>query len=161
VNVQLQLRVLKDAVVVPVSAVRQSGSGEYVFVLMQDRTVKQRQVVRGQMVGDRVQVVSGLQIGERVITEGADRLRDGARVMLPGDTPAQGGARQRRNAASGPAAPASMPASASAAAAAPAPAASSEERARRMAEVMKLTPEEREERRRQRREARGNATPAQ
>jgi multidrug efflux system membrane fusion protein len=122
VNVQLQLRVLKDAVVVPVSAVRQSGSGEYVFVLMQDRTVKQRQVVRGQMVGDRVQVVSGLQIGERVITEGADRLRDGARVMLPGDTPGQGGggARQRRNAASGPASgPASAPAMGPAAGAPP------------------------------------------
>ncbi|MCC2634833.1 MAG: putative periplasmic linker protein [Ramlibacter sp.] len=102
VNVQLQLRVLKDAVMVPVPAVRQSGSGEYVFVLMPDRTVKQRPVVRGQMVGDRVQVVSGLQVGERVITEGADRLRDGARVTLPGDTPRQGGGggRQRRNAAS-------------------------------------------------------------
>jgi multidrug efflux system membrane fusion protein len=190
VNVQLQLRVIQDAVVVPVSAVRQSGSGEFVFVLMQDRTVKQRQVVRGQMVGDRVQIVSGLQVGERVITEGADRLRDGARVTLPGDTPgAQGGARQRRGAASGAAAPASgpaapasgpaAPASGASAAAAPAQvpraaagpaaasplpaasAASSEQRARRMAEFMKLSPEEREQRRRQRREAAGNATPSQ
>ncbi|MEJ5989984.1 efflux RND transporter periplasmic adaptor subunit [Ramlibacter sp. PS3R-8] len=167
VNVQLQLRVLKNAVVVPVSAVRQSGSGEYVFVLLQDRTVKQRQVVRGQMVADRVQIVSGLQLGERVITEGADRLRDGARVLLPGDTPGQqGGPRQRRNAASGPAAPASA-ASAAAAAAAPAEAvapeqaASSDARARRMAEFMKLSPEEREQRRRLRREASGNAAPGQ
>jgi multidrug efflux system membrane fusion protein len=174
VNVQLQLRVLKNAVVVPVSAVRQSGSGEYVFVLLQDRTVKQRQVVRGQMVADRVQIVSGLQLGERVITEGADRLRDGARVLLPGDTPGQqGGPRQRRNAASGPMAPASAASAAAAVAApaaaatapaaalAPAPAASSEERARRMAEFMKLSPEEREQRRRLRREASGNAAPAQ
>ena len=103
VNVQLQLRVIRNAVMVPVAAVRQSGSGEFVFVLMEDRTVKQRQVVRGQMVGDRVQVVSGLQLGERVITEGADRLREGSRVLLAGDPPGQGGARQRRNAASGPA----------------------------------------------------------
>ncbi len=82
VNVQLQLRVIHDAVVVPVTAVRQSGSGEFVFVLQQDRTVKQRTVVRGQQLGDRVQIVTGLQIGERVITEGADRLRDGSRVIL-------------------------------------------------------------------------------
>ena len=52
------------------------------FVLQDDRTVKQRNVVRGQPVGDRVQVASGLQVGERVITEGAGRLRDGARVAL-------------------------------------------------------------------------------
>ena len=60
VNVQLQLRVLRDAVMVPVAAVRQSGSGEYVFVLQDDRTVKLRPVVRGQPVGDRVQVASCL-----------------------------------------------------------------------------------------------------
>jgi multidrug efflux system membrane fusion protein len=48
VNVQLRIRTLQNAVVVPVSAVRQSGSGEYVFVLQDDRTVKLRPVVRGQ-----------------------------------------------------------------------------------------------------------------
>lgn len=102
VNVQLQLRVIKDAVVVPVAAVRSGGQGDFVFVLMEDRTVKQRPVVKGQMLVDRVQVVSGLKVGERVITEGADRLRDGARVTLPGDTPGQGGPGRRRNAASAP-----------------------------------------------------------
>ncbi|MBK6006377.1 efflux RND transporter periplasmic adaptor subunit [Ramlibacter ginsenosidimutans] len=91
VNVQLQVRTIQNAVVVPVAAVRQSGSGEFVFVLQQDHTVKQRPVVRGQQVDDRVQIVSGLQVGERVITEGADRLRDGARVTLPGESPQGGG----------------------------------------------------------------------
>lgn len=100
VNVQLQLRTIRNAVVVPVAAIRQGAAGDHVFVLMDDRTVKLRPVVRGQPLADRVQVASGLQIGERVITEGADRLRDGARVMLPGDTPpagrAGGGERRRR-----------------------------------------------------------------
>jgi multidrug efflux system membrane fusion protein len=98
VNVQLQLRTIQNAVVVPVSAVRQGGSGDYVFVLQEDRTVKQRPVVRGQPLGDRVQITSGLTIGERVITEGADRLRDGSRVVLPGDAPrgpGEGGRRRR------------------------------------------------------------------
>lgn len=37
-----------------------------------------------------MQIVSGLNHGEKVITEGADRLKDGARVMLPGDKPTSG-----------------------------------------------------------------------
>jgi membrane fusion protein, multidrug efflux system len=115
VNVQLQVRTIQNAVVVPVAAVRQSGSGEFVFVLQQDHTVKQRPVVRGQQVDDRVQIVSGLQLGERVITEGADRLRDGARVMLPGDSPQAGGpggggGRRRNAGAPGGAAPGAQPA---------------------------------------------------
>ena len=108
VNVQLQVRTVKNAVVVPVTAVRQGGNGDYVFVLQDDRTVKLRQVVRGQLLGDRIQVASGLQIGERVVTEGADRLRDGSRVVLPGDTAGgQGWSGRRRGAASGASAPAS------------------------------------------------------
>jgi multidrug efflux system membrane fusion protein len=108
VNVQLQIRTVKDAVVVPVTAVRQGGNGDYVFVLQEDRTVKLRPVVRGQLLGDRIQVASGLQIGERVVTEGADRLRDGSRVVLPGDTAGgQGWSGRRRGAASGASAPAS------------------------------------------------------
>lgn len=110
VNVQLQIRTIRNAVVVPVTAVRQSGSGEYVFVLQDDRTVKLRPVVRGQPLGERVQITSGLQIGERVITEGADRLRDGSRVLLPGDAPRGGPGgegRRRRDGAAGPAGAAS------------------------------------------------------
>lgn len=103
VNVQLQVRVIEDAVVVPVSAVRQGGQGDFVFVLQPDRTVKMRPVVRGEPLVDKVQITSGLKAGERVITEGADRLRDGARVTLAGDAPAAGGAAGgRRRPASAP-----------------------------------------------------------
>lgn len=105
VNVQLQMRTVEGAVVVPVTAVRTGANGDYVFVVRDDRTVTQRSVTRGQATVDKVQVVSGLQVGERVITEGADRLREGARVTLPGDAPGAGmrqGAR-RAPGASGPA----------------------------------------------------------
>ncbi len=106
VNVQLNVRTVKDAVVVPVAAVRHGGTGDYVFVLNDDRTVALRPVTRGQATADKVQIATGLQVGERVITEGADRLRDGSRVVLPGDAPAAGrrgeGAGRRREAASAP-----------------------------------------------------------
>jgi multidrug efflux system membrane fusion protein len=101
VNVRLQLRTVEGAVVVPVSALRTGPSGDYVFVLKQDRTVTIRPVKRGQATIEKVQIASGLAAGERVITEGADRLREGSRVSLPGE--AGGGQRAggRRQGASG------------------------------------------------------------
>ncbi|MEO7392664.1 MAG: efflux RND transporter periplasmic adaptor subunit [Ramlibacter sp.] len=105
VNVQLNVRTLKDAVIVPVSALRHGATGDFVFVLKEDRTVSQRPVKAGVATADKVQIVSGLQLGERVITEGADRLRDGSRVILPGDPGGlrpggggQGGGGRRRGA---------------------------------------------------------------
>ncbi|MEO6017585.1 MAG: efflux RND transporter periplasmic adaptor subunit, partial [Polaromonas sp.] len=101
VNVQLQVRVLENAVVVPVTAVRQGGNGDYVYVLNADRTVSLRTVTRGLATVDKIVISKGLQAGERVITEGADRLKDGARVTLSGDAPrtaasGAGGSGQRR-----------------------------------------------------------------
>ena len=87
VNVQLLVRTLENAVVVPVTAIRQGNNGDYVYVLNKDRTVSLRQVKRGRATVDKVVVTSGLQAGEQVITEGADRLKDGSPVALAGDAP--------------------------------------------------------------------------
>ncbi|MES2886623.1 MAG: efflux RND transporter periplasmic adaptor subunit [Pseudomonadota bacterium] len=146
VNVRVQLRTIKQAVVVPVSALRHSSSGDFVYVLKPaERTVALRPVQRGQATVDKVEVVSGLQAGEQVITEGGDRLKDGARVALPGDNPASapgGGRRGERGprgaAASAPVAPAASGAeapAAEAAASAPADAASRPRGQRRSAET--------------------------
>ncbi|WP_341917550.1 efflux RND transporter periplasmic adaptor subunit [Polaromonas sp. YR568] len=92
VNVQLLVRTIDNAVVVPVTAVRLGSSGDYVYVLnAAERTVSLRPVKRGPATVDKIVIASGLQVGERVITEGADRLKDGARVVLPGDAPGGGG----------------------------------------------------------------------
>lgn len=85
VNVRLQLHTIEGAVTVPVTALRHGGDGDYVYVLnAAERAVSLRSVKRGLMSADKVQIVSGLKAGEQVITEGADRLKDGARVNLPG-----------------------------------------------------------------------------
>jgi len=85
VNLQLELRTIADAVVVPVSAVRNGAAGDFVYVLNDDKTVSQRNVTRGQATPERVVIASGLQAGEQVVTEGADRLKDGATVQLAAD----------------------------------------------------------------------------
>lgn len=93
VNVRLLLRTITGAVVVPVTALRLSGSGDFVYVLNQaERTVSQRPVTRGQATVDKVQIVKGLEAGDVVITEGADRLKDGSAVTLPGAGPPPTGA---------------------------------------------------------------------
>jgi len=91
VNVRLELRTIKDAVVVPVTALRHGSSGDYVYVLQDGQTASLRPVTRGIATVDKVQIVSGLQAGEQVITEGADRLKDGARVTLPSQRPGADG----------------------------------------------------------------------
>jgi multidrug efflux system membrane fusion protein len=98
VNVQLQVRTIDEAVVVPVTALRLGGSGDYVYVLNADRTVSLRTVQRGQATAEKIVITSGLKAGERVITEGADRLKDGASVALPGDAPGAGAGGRRRGA---------------------------------------------------------------
>ncbi len=111
VNIQLLVRTIENAVVVPVAAVRRGTSGDYVYVVNPEgRTVSLRPVQRGQATVEKVVITSGLKAGERVITEGSDRLKDGAPVVLPGDQPrAPGGSNggQRRRPASAPAATAS------------------------------------------------------
>ncbi|WP_394781060.1 efflux RND transporter periplasmic adaptor subunit [Undibacterium sp.] len=94
VNVRLLLRTIKDTIVVPVTALRHSAKGDFVYVLnTADRTVELRPVTRGQGTVEKIEITSGLKLGEKVITEGADRLKDGAKVTLPGDRPVgKGGA---------------------------------------------------------------------
>jgi len=95
VNLRLQVRTIENAVVVPVNALRHGANGDFVFVLNEGtKTVAMRTVKRGQATVDKIQVLEGLKPGERVITEGADRLKDGAKVTLPGDRP-QGAQGQR------------------------------------------------------------------
>ena len=102
VNIQLRIKSIDNAVVVPVTAVRLGGSGDYVFVLnAAERTVSIRPVTRGQATGEKIVVASGLKAGEQVITEGADRLKEGSRVSLAGDAPRGGGRRPGASAPQG------------------------------------------------------------
>ncbi len=92
VNVQLLVNTLQNAVVVPVTAMRFRGGegsgGNYVYVVdLTTRTVALRPVKGGPATAEKVVITEGLQVGESVITEGADRLKDGAIVTLPGDAP--------------------------------------------------------------------------
>ncbi|HEX4376017.1 MAG TPA: efflux RND transporter periplasmic adaptor subunit, partial [Steroidobacteraceae bacterium] len=84
VNVLLLLDTLHDVIVVPGASIQQGASGSYVYVVNPDSTVKMRAVVTGPTSADLVSIKTGLTAGETVVVDGADQLRDGARVTLPG-----------------------------------------------------------------------------
>jgi multidrug efflux system membrane fusion protein len=87
VNIQLLQELLKKQIIMPNSAVRRGAPNgvvsTFVYVVNPDHTVKVRPVTLGVVDGERVAVAKGLSVGEVVVTEGGDRLRDGAQVQLP------------------------------------------------------------------------------
>jgi multidrug efflux system membrane fusion protein len=95
VNVRLTLDTLHDAIVVPITAVRTGPNGDFVWVVNPDQTVTMRLVKRGESTATQSVILSGLSPCERVVTEGGDRLTEGARITLPGQA-GGGGARGGR-----------------------------------------------------------------
>ena len=85
VNVSMLVQTLHQVPVVPVSAVRHGAPGDFVFVLRPDKTVKLVVVKTGPSDGTNTAILSGLQKGQIVVSEGADGLDDGSTVRLPGD----------------------------------------------------------------------------
>jgi multidrug efflux system membrane fusion protein len=81
VNARLLLDVKRHAIVVPAVAIQRGAGGAFVYVMTPAQTVTVRQVTVGVAEGDDVAVDSGLTAGERVVVDGGDRLREGARVV--------------------------------------------------------------------------------
>ena len=91
VNVRMLLGQEKDLAVVPVAAVQRGSQGTFAYVVKPDSTVSMRVVKTGLVDGERVAIASGLTAGERVVIDGADKLREGARVeVIDRNTPPPG-----------------------------------------------------------------------
>jgi membrane fusion protein, multidrug efflux system len=84
VNAQLLVKSLKDVVTVPTAAIQRGAPGTYVYIINADNTVSVRPIKVGPTDGEKAAVDSGLAPGDRVVIDGADRLRDGAHVTIPG-----------------------------------------------------------------------------
>jgi multidrug efflux system membrane fusion protein len=84
VNVRMRVNTIKDALTIPAGALQQGNQGAFVYVILPDDTVALRMVKTGARSGDRVAVLEGVQADERVVLEGTDRLRAGAKVRVVG-----------------------------------------------------------------------------
>ena len=83
VNVVMLLDTLKGVVRVPARAVQRGAPGSYVYLVDAQNTVAVHPIKLGEQDGDFFAVVAGLSPGDVVVTDGADRLRDGAKVSIP------------------------------------------------------------------------------
>jgi membrane fusion protein, multidrug efflux system len=101
VNIRLLVDVLHDALIVPGAAIQRGAPGTFVYLVNPNHTVSVRKVELGPGDAERVSITSGLSPGDQVVIDGADKLRDGATIVLRGETPpatgAPRGGRQRRS----------------------------------------------------------------
>lgn len=91
VNVRLLVDTLQKAVLVPTPAVQNGAPGDFVYLVNADDTVSVHKVTLGPSDGVNTVILSGLTAGQVVVTDGTDRLSDGAPVKLAGAEPAGSG----------------------------------------------------------------------
>lgn len=91
VNIRLQVDVIHDTPIIPAAAVQRGAPGTFVYVVNADDTVSVRPVTLGPSQGERVSIASGLKAGEKIVTDGVDRLKDGAKIRQPNATGANRG----------------------------------------------------------------------
>jgi len=83
VNLRLQTNILKNATVIPAQALQLSSDGSFVFVINKDNTVTRKAVTTGPTFGeDQQAILKGVAPGDRLVTEGIDRLTNGSKVQL-------------------------------------------------------------------------------
>lgn len=93
-NVRMLVEVKKGATLVPSAAIQRGTPGTFVYVVNAGNTVSVRKIVPGPTQDALTSVESGLSAGERVVVDGGDKLREGARVdVTTRDAAGKGGYR--------------------------------------------------------------------
>ena len=90
VNVRLLLETRRDQVLIPSAALQRGAQGQFVYVASPDGTAQMRPVKLGPVDGDNTSVESGVEAGESVVVDGAEKLQPGAKLQI--QTPAARGA---------------------------------------------------------------------
>ena len=105
VNIRLLLDTHKDVTTISTAGVQRGVPGTFVYLINADSTVSVRPIQLGATEGDHVEVLSGLTPGDRIVIDGADKLRDGAKINVrseadpakPADPQDKSGGKKRRS----------------------------------------------------------------
>jgi len=82
VNIKLLVDTLQNAVLVPTTAIQSGAPGDYVYLVNADHTVSVHKVTLGPSDGKHTVIQAGLSAGQMVVTDGMDRLIDGAAIQI-------------------------------------------------------------------------------
>jgi multidrug efflux system membrane fusion protein len=82
VNVRMAVETRQDVTLAPTAAIQRGAPGTFVFLVKQDQSVAMTPVKLGATEGENAEVQSGLEPGNLVVVDGADKLRDGSKVEL-------------------------------------------------------------------------------
>jgi multidrug efflux system membrane fusion protein len=80
VNVRMQIDTRHDVALLPTAAVQRGAQDNFVYLIGAERKVTLRTVQVGDTEGDQVVIESGLQVGDQVVVDGVDKLREGSPV---------------------------------------------------------------------------------
>ncbi len=111
VNIRLLVDTHKDVTTMSTAGIQRGVPGTFVYLVNADSTVSVRPVKLGVTEGERVEVLSGIVPGDRIVIDGADKLRDGAKINVrseadsakpadpskAGDPDKSGGGKKRRS----------------------------------------------------------------
>ncbi|MBF0613391.1 MAG: efflux RND transporter periplasmic adaptor subunit [Magnetococcales bacterium] len=81
VNVTLILTVRSDAILIPTAAIQRGRQGPFVYKVQEDQTVVLQMVKVGASEGEMTALEEGIQVGDKVVVEGTDKLRTGSKVV--------------------------------------------------------------------------------
>ncbi|AHL75698.1 secretion protein HlyD [Stutzerimonas stutzeri] len=82
VNIRLRVETLEDAILIPSAALQFGSRGNYAYIVGEDSKVELRVLEVGPSNGEKTVITKGLSVGERIVMEGTDRLRDGSEVEV-------------------------------------------------------------------------------
>src|SRR5690348_13235485 len=82
VNAHITVDTLKNVVVIPSAAIQRGAPGTFVYVVGSDDAVSVQPVTLGPSAGETVAILKGLKAGDSVVVDGADKLKNGAKVTL-------------------------------------------------------------------------------
>jgi multidrug efflux system membrane fusion protein len=82
VNARLKVATLQNAVVIPTAALQMGNEGNFVWLLSADNKVSKHRVTAGIQDSQQVVISAGVNAGDRVVTDGIDRLTEGMQVEV-------------------------------------------------------------------------------
>jgi multidrug efflux system membrane fusion protein len=84
VNVEMLVDTFSQAVLLPTPAVLSGAPGDYVYLVNADNTVSVHKITVGPSDGKNTAILAGISVGDTVVTDGTDRLSDGAKISVTG-----------------------------------------------------------------------------